>query len=223
MSRNRLTGGLTRGGAATAGVAAVGLLLAGCNPGGEGVRPEGSATSTPSPKGALSASPSPATTAGSKKVPGVKLLVKQLKDDPTVGAEVKKTLAKPCSGNEYPVDASPARLTGSGSPDVIVNVMTCADSTGIGAYVFRKRDSGDYATVYRNESPLVFAGDNDGELEVTQQTYDADDDVCCPSGEDVREYRWSKDRFTEYKRFHRSYSKATDDSSAPPDGTDPEG
>ena len=59
LTRNRLTrSGLTKGGAATAGVAAVGLLLAGCNPGGEGVRSEGTAGTTPAPKGAVH-TPSP--------------------------------------------------------------------------------------------------------------------------------------------------------------------
>lgn len=204
MSRNRLTGGLTKGGAATAGVAAVGLLLAGCNPGGEGVRSEGSATSTPAPRGAASSSPAPTATAGYKKINAVELL----KHDPNVGTDVKKSLAKPCSADEYPVDVTYATLTGGDSPDVIINVMTCGDSLGIGAYVFRKRGDG-YENVYGNEQPPVYASDNKGELEVTRQTYDAGDKVCCPSGEDVLSYHWSDDHFTQYDSDHTDYSKTT--------------
>lgn len=216
-------GGLTTGGAATAGVAAVGLLLAGCNPGGDGVRAEGPAGSTPAPKGAVSASPSPSVSAPYRKVDAVALL----KDDPKVGADVKRALAKPCAADEYPVEITYASLTGSKSPDVIVNVMTCADSVGIGAYVYRK-DGGaqgpdGYDNVFTNEQPSVHAAVNKGELEVSKQTYNAGDKVCCPSGEDVLTYRWAQGRFTESDHFHTDYSKTTADGPAPEDGTDSEG
>ncbi|MFJ6748441.1 MULTISPECIES: hypothetical protein [unclassified Streptomyces] len=216
---------MTRGGAATAGVAAVGLLLAGCNPGGEGVRTEGSATATPVPHGPVSNSPSPTATAASRKVDAVALV----KGDPKVGGDVKKSLAKPCAADEYPVEVTYATLTGSTSPDVIVNVMTCADSVGIGSYVYRKRDgraSGDndgYTNVFANEQPSVYAGVNKGELELSQQTYAPGDKVCCPSGEDVLTYHWAHDRFTEYASYHTDYSTTTVDGAEPGDGTESEG
>ncbi|MFG2225948.1 hypothetical protein [Streptomyces sp. NPDC048644] len=217
---------LTRGGAATAGVAAVGLLLAGCNPGGGGVRSEGSAGPTPGtpPRGAATASPSPSATAGYKKVDAVGLL----KKDPKVGADVKRTLAKPCAADEYPVEVTYASVTGSKAPDVIVNVMTCADSMGIGSYVYRKDEDAHagtdgYDNVFSNEQPSVSAGVNKGDLEISKQTYGSGDKVCCPSGEDVTTYRWSQDRFTEFARSHTDYSKTGVDGTAPEDGNASEG
>ncbi|MFC9232489.1 hypothetical protein ACFTZI_26580 [Streptomyces decoyicus] len=213
---------MTKGGAATAGVAAVGLLLAGCNPGGEGVRSEGTAGTTPAPKGAVHTTPSPAATARYKKVDAVKLL----KHAPKVGQDVKKSLAKPCAADEYPVEVTYASLTGAKTPDVIVNVMTCADSVGIGAYVFRRREGAPdgYDTVYINEQPSVYAGVDKGDLEVSKQTYATGDKVCCPSGEDVMSYRWADGHFKEHGRpYHTDYSKTTADGSTPDDGTGTEG
>lgn len=217
LSRNRLTRtGLTKGGAATAGVAAVGLLLAGCNPGGEGVRSEGSAGTTPAPKGAVNTTPTPTSTPKGKKVNAVQLL----RGDPRVGAYVKQSLHKPCAADAYPVEVTYASLTGSSSPDIIVNVMTCADSVGIGSYVYRKRDGakGGYDEVYANEQPSVYAGLNKGELEVSRQTYTARDKVCCPSGEDVTSYRWKNGRFTKHTSSHTDYNKATPDAGTTSEG-----
>ncbi|KUL52652.1 hypothetical protein ADL22_04810 [Streptomyces sp. NRRL F-4489] len=203
-------------------------MLAGCNPGGEGVRKEGAAPRTPAPRGAVSAAPSPSPGAQYKKVNAVRLL----KDDPKVSADVKRAVAKPCAANEYPVEVTYASLTGGHSPDVIVNVMTCADSVGLGAYVYRERPGArdGYDNVYVNEQPSVYAGVSKGELEVSKQTYDAGDKVCCPSGEDVMTYRWANDRFTEYDRYHTDYSKTTVDEtpgaapeSATDSGTDSDG
>ncbi|MFI1205545.1 hypothetical protein ACH4VR_40015 [Streptomyces sp. NPDC020883] len=196
---------MTKGGAATAGVAAVGLLLAGCNPGGEGIRKEGSASHTPAPRGAVTSSPAPTPGTHYKKVNAVKLLAA----DPKVGADVKRAVAKPCAADEYPIEVTYASLTGSKAPDVIVNVMTCADSVGLGAYVYRERPGArnGYDNVYANEQPSVYAGVSKGELEVSKQTYAAGDKVCCPSGEDVMTYHWANDHFTEYDRYHTDYSK----------------
>jgi hypothetical protein len=216
---------LTRGGAATAGVAAVGLLLAGCNPGGEGVRTEGTASATPAPHGPVSASPGPTSSTGYHKVDAVALV----KHDPKVGQDVKKSLAEPCAADEYPVEVTYASLTGGKSPDVIVNVMTCADSVGIGSYVYRKRagaasgDNDGYSNVFANEEPSVTAGVNKGELEISQQTYAPGDKVCCPSGEDVATYRWADDRFTEYASYHTDYSTTTGERAEPDAGTESEG
>ncbi|MFE6742168.1 hypothetical protein [Streptomyces tubercidicus] len=205
-----------------AGAAAVGLLLAGCNPGGEGVRSEGAASSTPvPPKGPVRSTPSPASPLKHKKVDAVQLL----KDDPKVGAFVKKSLAKPCAADEYPVEVTYASLTGSTSPDVIVNVMTCADSVGIGSYVYRKHSGTKlgYDNVYTNEQPSVSVAVNKGELEVSRQTYERKDKLCCPSGEDVTPLRWKDGRFIEHDGYHTDYSKTTVDGGTSGDGTGSEG
>ncbi|MEW1656974.1 hypothetical protein [Streptomyces sp. NPDC093707] len=209
---------MSKGGAATAGVAAVGLLLAGCTPGGEGIRKEGSASHTPAPRGAMSATPAPAPSTHYKKVNAVRLLT----GDPKVSADVKRAVAKPCAAHEYPIEVTYASLTGNKSPDVIVNVMTCADSVGLGAYVYRERSGsrGGYDNVYANEQPSVYAGVDKGELEVSKQTYEPGDKVCCPSGEDVMTYRWANDRFAEYDRYHTDYSKTTVDEAPDDAGAD---
>ncbi|MHB6908876.1 hypothetical protein [Streptomyces sp. DB-54] len=158
----------------------------------------------------MSSTPAPAPSTHFKKVNAVKLLAA----DPKVGADVKRAVAKPCAADEYPIEVTYASLTGSKSPDVIVNVMTCADSVGLGAYVFREQAGSPdgYDNVYANEQPSVYAGVDKGELEVSRQTYAAGDKVCCPSGEDVMTYRWANDHFTEYDRYHTDYSKtAVDD------------
>ncbi|MFH9419847.1 hypothetical protein [Streptomyces sp. NPDC017529] len=208
-----------KSGAAIAGVAAVSLLLAGCNPGGEGVRTEGTASSAPAPTGrsAHAPSPSPSASVAYEKVDAVELM----KHDPKVGADVKKSLAKPCAAEEYPVEVTYAPLTHGKDPDVVVNVMTCADSVGIGSYVYRKNGSS-YDNVFTNEQPSVYAGVNKGELEVSKQTYDSGDKVCCASGEDVMTYRWTGSRFVEYARYHTDYSKTGATESATPDSTAPE-
>ncbi|WP_242581600.1 hypothetical protein [Streptomyces sp. MST-110588] len=201
---------MTTAGAATSGVAAIGLLLAGCNPGGEGVRTEGSASSSAVPKGSgvKSSTPSPSPSVTYRKVNAVELV----RHDPKVGDEVKKSLAKPCAADEYPVEVTYASLTGGTVADVIVNVMTCADSVGIGSYVYRSNGDS-YDNVFTNEKPSVSAGVSKGELEVSEQTYDTGDKVCCASGEDVMTYHWKGGRFVEYARHHTDYSKvgATDD------------
>lgn len=197
-------------------MAAVGLLLAGCNPGGEGVRSEGSAGPTPAPKGAVNTTPAPTSTPRGKKVDAVRLL----KGDPKVGAYVKKSLYKPCAADAYPIEVTYASLTGNSSPDIIVNVMTCADSVGIGSYVYRQRSGakGGYDEVYGNEEPSVYAGINKGELEVSRQTYTARDKVCCPSGEDVISYRWKNGRFIQHTSSHTDYNKATPDAGTASEG-----
>ncbi|MFH8408022.1 hypothetical protein ACH4FX_24970 [Streptomyces sp. NPDC018019] len=200
-------------------MAALALLLAGCNPGGEGVRTEGSASSTPAPTGrsAQAPSPSPSASVAYQKVDAVELM----KHDPKVGADVKKSLAKPCAADEYPVEVTYAKLTGGSSPDVVVNVVTCADSVGIGSYVYRRSGDG-YDNVFTDEQPSVYASVNKGELEVSKQTYDTGDKVCCASGEDVMTYRWTGGRFVEYARHHTDYSSTGGAEPAPRDSTAPE-
>ncbi|MEV5594156.1 hypothetical protein [Streptomyces sp. NPDC052496] len=195
-------------------MAALSLLLAGCNPGGEGVRTEGTASSTPAPtnRSARATSPSPSASASYQKVDAVELM----KHDPKVGADVKKSLGKPCAAEEYPVEVTYASLTHGKAPDVVVNVMTCADSVGIGSYVYRKQ-GGSYENVFADEQPSVYAGVNKGELEISKQTYNTGDKVCCASGEDVMTYRWTGSRFVEYARYHTDYSNTGNTESASPE------
>ncbi|MET9295380.1 hypothetical protein [Streptomyces sp. NPDC003077] len=221
--------GLAKLGVAVAVLAAAGLLLAGCNAAGQGVRTEGTGNSTPIRKTPTSASPSASPSVAYKKVNAVDLL----KKDPKVGAEVKKSLAKPCAADAYPIEVTYAPLTGGKTADVIVNVMTCADSVGIGSYVYR-RNGDTYENVFTMEQPSVYAGVNKGELEVSKQTYDTGDKVCCPSGEDVMPYRWKNGRFVAYAPYHTDYSKTAVESPTPEpaetgepgeteDGAEPEG
>lgn len=88
--------------------------------------------------------------------------MKLLKADPEVDAGVKRDL-KPCVGDEYPVDVSYGDLTGAKVSDVVINVLTCGDAVGVGAYVYRVAAEGKaaeeaaatqgYVNVFRNETP----------------------------------------------------------------------
>ncbi|WP_246103439.1 hypothetical protein [Streptomyces piniterrae] len=148
-----------------------------------------------------------------------------LKGDARVGDDVKKSLAKPCAADAYPVEVAYASLTGGKSPDVIVNVLTCADSVGIGSYVYRRDRGapGGYENVFADEEPTVSAAVNKGELETSTQFYDTGDEVCCPSGEVVKNYHWSDGRFTKYRDHETDYSKTTALGSGPAGGTGSEG
>ncbi len=103
---------------------------------------------------------------------------------------------KPCVADEYPVDVSYGNLTGEARDDVVVNVLTCGDAVGIGAYVYRPQGDG-YVNVFSAEEPPVYAEMDRGDLVVTKQVYDRGDPVSSPSGEVVITYRWISGRFAE--------------------------
>ncbi|MET9430510.1 MULTISPECIES: hypothetical protein [unclassified Streptomyces] len=188
---------------AAAVLAALGLLTAGCSTGGTGTRDEGAArTDQAAPSSAPTA---PVRTSPIKKVDPVRLI----KDDPKVGDQVKDEL-KPCTADAYPIDTSYGNLTGSGRPDVVVNVMTCGDAVGVGTYVYRLVD-GEYENVFAVEEPAVYSTIDRGDLVLTQQVYEEGDPVAYPSGEDVITYRWVGNRFSEHDRVHNDYSKAIGD------------
>lgn len=110
--------------------------------------------------------PSPSPAAGYHRVDAVSML----KRDPAVSAAVKHEL-KPCgSGDDYPVDVSYGDLTDSDRSDVVVNVLTCADAVGIGAYVYRE-SGGSYRNVFKTEESPVYAEIDQGALTVTKQVY----------------------------------------------------
>jgi hypothetical protein len=187
-------------------LAAAALCLAGCSTGGTGARDEGPAHSEPVGHAATPPSPSPSETpsATARRVDPVKLVMA----DPLVSRAVKTSLRKPCAAGGYPVDASYGTLTGAGSSDVVVNVLTC-DSIGLGAYVYRPGDNG-YENVFRDEEPPVYAEIDRGDLVVRQKVYAKGDQVSYPSSEDVITYGWSASerRFTEQDRTHNDYSNA---------------
>jgi hypothetical protein len=179
---------------------AVALSVSACATGGTGARDEGPAhADTVSGTAAVPAA-RPARTPD--RVDAVRLV----KDDPQVSAEVKREL-KPCVADEYPVDVSYGELTDGPAEDVVVNVLTCGDAVGVGAYVYRL-EGGAYRNVFRAEEPPVYAEIDRGDLVVTKQVYEKGDPVSSPSGENVITYRWSAGRFTEQFRTHNDYSNA---------------
>ncbi|MER7517356.1 hypothetical protein ABTZ91_13390 [Streptomyces sp. NPDC126499] len=195
---------------AMAGLAAVGVLVAGCSTGGTGSRDEGAARpdevastapTTPKPSGSPGQVAGPAT----KRVDPIALL----KNDPKIGERLKADL-KPCAADAYPVDTSYGNLTGSTSPDVVVNVMTCGDAVGIGTYVYREENDR-YTNVFMAEDAAVYGTIDRGDLIVTKQVYAKGDPVAYPSGEDVITYRWMGNRFSQHDWVHNDYSKAVGD------------
>ncbi|MFJ7256159.1 hypothetical protein ACIQWV_27055 [Streptomyces sp. NPDC098085] len=190
------------------GLAAFGLLAAGCATGGTGTRDEGPAGTEPAAQVTPSVHP-PSTAKPTPRVDPVSLL----KGDPTVGERVRTDL-KPCSGSEYPVDSSYGTLTGASSPDVVVNVMTCGDSVGVGTYVYRPRSNGTYENVFAIEQPAVYGTIDRGDLVVTAQVYGKKDSVAYPSGEEVITYHWANNRFSEHDRVHNDFNRAVGDGEA---------
>ncbi|MFH8219794.1 hypothetical protein ACH4C2_07955 [Streptomyces sp. NPDC018057] len=186
---------------AVAVVTALGLLVSACGTGGTGARDEGPADA-PSVAG-TPAAPTPSPSETPRAVDAVRLV----KDDPKVSPAVKKGL-KPCVADEYPVDVSYGKLTGTSVEDIVVNVLTCGDAVGLGAYVYRERKQGEgYENVFSAEEPPVYAEIDRGDLVVTKQVYERGDPVSNPSGEDVITYRWSGSGFTKAFSTRNEYSK----------------
>jgi len=201
--RRRLRAGPAAGGTAAAGLAAFGLFCAGCSAGGTGTRDEGAA-STQQVARATPSSTAPTGTA--KPAPRVNAVM-LVKGDPKASRQLKDDL-KPCAGDEYPVDTSYGTLTDGTATDVVVNVMTCGDSVGVGTYVYRRTADGSYGNVFAAEVPAVYGTIDRGDLVVTTQVYGSKDSVAYPSGEDVVTYRWTAGRFTETDRVHNDFNRA---------------
>ncbi|MFB9441360.1 hypothetical protein [Streptomyces showdoensis] len=204
---------------AVAGLAAVGVLVAGCSTGGTGSRDEGAARSDEVASTAPATSPPAAADVESGAAPAAERVdpIALLKADPKIGERTKADL-KPCTANAYPVDTSYGNLTNSTAPDVVVNVMTCGDAVGIGTYVYREENNR-YTNVFMAEDAAVYGTIDRGDLIVTKQVYAKGDPVAYPSGEDVITYRWSGNRFTQHDWVHNDYSKAVGDGGI--DGTEP--
>ncbi|MFI9629974.1 hypothetical protein [Streptomyces sp. NPDC052042] len=193
--------GWVTGSGVLCGFTALALFAAGCSSGGTGTRDEGPAGTQPVAQ--VTPSPGAAMTKPAFRVDPVALV----KDDPRVSERVRTDL-KPCTGSEYPVDTSYGTLTGGPSTDVVVNVMTCADSVGVGTYVYRKEADGAYRNVFAMEQPAVYGTIDRGDLVVTAQVYAKKDAVAYPSGEDVITYRWADNRFNEHDRVHNDFNRA---------------
>ncbi|WP_432156007.1 hypothetical protein [Streptomyces sp. bgisy153] len=192
---------------------ALALFVSSCATGGTGARDEGPAhADTVAPAGP-SASVARSEAYDVDQVDAVQLL----KGDPRVSAEVKRDL-QPCVADKYPVDVQYGELTGSTASDLVVNVLTCSDAVGVGAYVYRRHD-GRYVNVFKAEEPPVYAEIERGYLVVTKQVYDKDDPVSEPSGENVLTYLWTDDRFTQKFSTHTEYGTITGDEPTPvPEG-----
>ncbi|WP_228447113.1 hypothetical protein [Streptomyces paludis] len=200
-----------------AGLIALGLFAGACSTGGTGTRDEGAAMTAPTQHGVASPR-APGAASKTKTVDPVAVLRK----DPTVSKRIKAEL-KPCSGAGYPVDTSYGNLTGGTVPDVVINVLTCADSVGVGTFVYREKNDA-YEKVFEAEEPAVYATIDRGELVVTQQIYARGDAATFPSGEDVVTYGWADTKFSERYRVRNDYSRAVgngdgnaDESAAPSD------
>ncbi|MEU5089028.1 hypothetical protein [Streptomyces sp. NPDC021356] len=186
---------------AVAVLAALALLVSACGTGGTGARDEGPADA--SSVAGTPAAPTPSPSDTPRPVDAVRLV----KDDPKVSPSVKRGL-KPCVADEYPVDVSYGKLTGSSADDIVINVLTCGDAVGLGAYVYREQGGDHYENVFAAEEPPVYAEIDRGDLVVTKQVYERGDPVSNPSGEDVITYRWSGSRFTKAFSTRNEYSKA---------------
>ncbi|MEV0783560.1 hypothetical protein AB0I52_11395 [Streptomyces sp. NPDC050423] len=197
----RFPAGWAASSTALAGLAVIGLFAVSCSTGGTGTRDEGPAGTQPVAR----ITPTATTPSRAKPTPKVDA-VALLKADPKVSERVRTDL-KPCTGDEYPVDTSYGKLTGGPAADVVVNVMTCGDSVGVGTYVYRSRD-GAYENVFATEQPAVYGTIDRGDLVVTTQVYGKKDSVAYPSGEEVITYHWANTRFSEQDRVHNDFNRA---------------
>lgn len=190
------------GGTAVAALAAFGMFATSCSAGGTGVQDEGSAHAE-SAKSAPSSGPS---ASGYQKVAQVNP-VRLIKEDPKVSKRIKSDL-KPC-GNDYPVDTSYGNITGGTQPDVVVNVMSCVDSVGVGTYVYRMSGTS-YENVFMVEEPAVVSAIDRGDLVVTKQIWVENDPAEEPSAEELTTYHWTSGKFAQLHWVRNEYSGPVD-------------
>jgi len=193
---------------AVAVLAALALFVSACATGGTGTRDEGPAHVETSAGSERAAGAAPAATASYSGNLTKAEAAQLLKDDPSVSAEVKNDL-QPCTGDDPPVDVTSGDLTGGTARDVVVNVLTCGDIIGIGAYVYRLQD-GAYENVFKAEEPPVYAQIDRGDLVVDKQVYEKGDAVAAPSGEYVFIYHWTAGRFVKRWDQYSEYGKTSD-------------
>lgn len=191
------------------------LFAVGCSTGGTGLRDGGPARTESVSKTAPPTAAGQPSASSFKKVQDVVALVKA---DPKVSDAVKKDL-KPCSGKEYPVDVSYGKVTGSTAPDLVVNVLSCADAIGVGTYVY-KQEGAAYENVFSDEAPPVYAEIDRGDLVVSKPVYVKSEAYA--TGEDVITFRWNGEKFTEHDRVHSEYSNVGGGGSQPAPAVTPQ-
>ncbi|MGW1977157.1 hypothetical protein [Streptomyces sp. NPDC001889] len=195
--------------------AALGLLT-GCTTGGGGVKDEGSAQAEAVANPNATGPDADGAPKDTSDVDPVKLI----KNDPEVDARVKAGL-KPCTRGDYPIDTTHGNMTGGAVPDVVVNVMTCADGVGLGTYVYRASGT-TYENVFTSEEPAVYANIDRGDLVVTRPVYTERDPVASPSVEEITTYHWSDGRFTKLHWVRNELGRTADeDEFTDPEPTDP--
>lgn len=137
--------------------------------------------------------------------------------DTSVSADVRADLS-PCLGGQYPMDAEAGNLTSGDGPDLVVNITTCADGTGLAAYVYRMI-GGKYENVFSDDRPPVTASVDGGRLEVIHEVYRSDDLPSNPTGFEQITYAWEGNRFVEVARSFSDLTKANPTQSPEPTST----
>ncbi|MEO3978941.1 hypothetical protein [Streptomyces sp. CAU 1734] len=188
--RRKDGGGAAAGTGILVALAAIGLFATGCSTGGTGVEDEGPVHPESNKKAAASSVPATGESAERRKVNPVAMI----RSDPKVSARIKADL-KPCSRDSYPVDTAYGNLTGGLVPDVVINVMTCNEGSGVGTYVYRLEGT-EYRNVFANEDPAVYGSIDRGDLVVNQQMSIGNDPLGPPDAEEVSTYDWVNGEFT---------------------------
>ncbi|WP_329135079.1 hypothetical protein OG552_20735 [Streptomyces sp. NBC_01476] len=188
-------------------------VVAGCGTNVTGARREG-----PAPRASLRtpAVAAPAIAADPAALAGM------VRRDRSVSADIRKELA-PCSGDEYPLDTDAGDLTAGDGPDLVVNITTCGDGLGIGAYVYRMV-GGKYRCVFADEKPPVYGSVDDGRLQVVHEVFRDDDDtvaVAYPTGEESATYSWRGDHFVQTARAYTDFGAPSPTASPEPTSTEP--
>jgi hypothetical protein len=181
--------------------------------------------------GARREGPAPSTTAKSRPpgaaVPAIAsdpvALAGMVRRDTSVSADIREDLA-PCgehrSDTDYPLDADFGDLTSGDGPDLVVNVTTCGDGLGIGAYVYRMT-GGKYRCVFADERPPVYGSVTDGRLEIVHEVYRTDDAVAYTAGEDAATYVWRDGHFVQVARSYSDFAAKDPRPSPEPTSTAP--
>jgi hypothetical protein len=164
--------------------------------GSDGVRDEGTAII---PSAHVSATPAFGVTTSEA--------ARLVKSDPKVDEDIRAHLQTCSVSNAYPVDSAYANLTGGSKSDLIINVETCTDDVGVGAYVYQWRN-GRYVNVFKNEDLPVLAQVSNGQLKVTHQVYGPLDTASSPSGENITSYKWNGVKFVKISTVYHDYTAA---------------
>jgi hypothetical protein len=139
--------------------------------------------------------------------------------DANVSEKVRQGLA-PCADSHYPVVTDAGDLTAGDGPDLVVNVMTCQDDVGVGAYVYR-RVGGKYENVFTDERPPVYVNVVGRRLEIIHEVYQVDDPDWAPAGQESAFYAWRADGFVQVTRTYTDFGGETPAARPEPTSTEP--